>query len=94
MHTNLDAAEGGVNDCLASVLELIDPGPLGGEAGLCRMGTLSAPLMLPDFIRHVSKALNCNGIRYADAGRPVSQVAVGGGAPLLLPAVTLLLPQT
>ena len=58
MHTNLDAAEGGVNDCLASVLELIDPGPLGGEAGLCRMGTLSAPLMLPDFIRHVSKALN------------------------------------
>ena len=80
MHTNLDAAEGGVNDCLASVLELIDPGPLGGEAGLCRMGNLSAPLMLPDFIRHVSKALNCNGIRYADAGRPVYQVAVGGGA--------------
>ena len=29
MHTNLDVAEGGVNDCLAETLKLVDPGPLG-----------------------------------------------------------------
>ena len=49
MHTNLDIAEGGVNDRLAQALELIDPGPLGDPEGLCRMGTLAAPMSLEDF---------------------------------------------
>ncbi|MBR1689575.1 MAG: Nif3-like dinuclear metal center hexameric protein [Oscillibacter sp.] len=80
MHTNLDVAPGGVNDCLAEALELIDPGPLEDGEGLCRMGTLPTPLPLADFVRQVSHSLHCNGVRYADAGRPVSRVAVGGGA--------------
>lgn len=80
MHTNLDLAEGGVNDCLAETLKLVDPGPLGDEDGLCRMGTLAAPMPLADFARFVCKALNCNGVRYADAGKIVHRVAVGGGA--------------
>ena len=80
MHTNLDAAEGGVNDRLAEALELIDPGPLGDPEGLCRVGTLAAPMALADFARFVQKALHANGVRFADAGKPVSKVAVGGGA--------------
>jgi len=80
MHTNLDIAEGGVNDCLAQTLELVDPGPLGDEDGLCRMGSLSEPMPLSEFAKFVCKVLDCNGIRYADAGKMVHRVAVGGGA--------------
>lgn len=80
MHTNLDAAEGGVNDCLAEALELVDPGPLGDEAGLCRMGTLSSPMPVQDFARKVCHALHANGVRYAGPGGLVRRVAVGGGA--------------
>ena len=80
MHTNLDVARGGVNDCLAEALELVDPGPLGDGDGLCRMGTLPAPMPLAEFAAFVRKALGANGVRYADAGKPVCRVAVGGGA--------------
>lgn len=80
MHTNLDVARGGVNDCLAETLKLIDPGPLGDGDGLCRMGTLPAPLPLAEFAAYVCKALKANGVRYADAGKNVYRVAVGGGA--------------
>mgnify|MGYP001028873008 CR=1 FL=1 len=38
MHTNLDIADGGVNDALAAALGLEDPGPLGDPEGLWRMG--------------------------------------------------------
>lgn len=80
MHTNLDAAKGGVNDQLAETLRLIDPGPLGDPEGLCRMGTLESPMPLQDFAAFVCKALGGNGVRFADAGKPVCRVAVGGGA--------------
>ncbi|WP_295579004.1 Nif3-like dinuclear metal center hexameric protein [uncultured Oscillibacter sp.] len=79
MHTNLDVAWGGVNDALAEALRLEDPGPLC-ENGLGRVGTLPQPMALADFARFVSRALGCNGLRYADAGRPVCRVGVGGGA--------------
>ncbi len=80
MHTNLDVAAGGVNDCLVEALRLEDPGPLGDPDGLCRQGRLSAESTLQAFVKHVSKSLGSNGIRYADAGCPVYRVAVGGGA--------------
>ena len=79
MHTNLDVAWAGVNDALADTLGLGDTRPLC-ENGLGRVGELPEPAALFDFVRHVSRALNCNGLRYADAGRPVQRVAVGGGA--------------
>ena len=80
MHTNLDITEGGVNDCLAKALELVDPGPLGDEDGLCRMGALPAPMPLAEFAAFVCKVLDANGVRFADAGKPVRRVAVGGVA--------------
>lgn len=79
MHTNLDVAEGGVNDALLRALRLEDPGPLSGD-GLGRVGRLSAPMSVPDFVALVSNALGCNGVRFVNAGKPVSYVAVGGGA--------------
>lgn len=78
MHTNLDIAQGGVNDRLAKALELVDPGPL--ENGLIRVGTLPQPMPLAEFVRFTAKALGCSGVRYADCGKPVFRVAVGGGA--------------
>lgn len=79
MHTNLDAAEGGVNDCLACTLGLQDTKPLNEEK-IGRIGTLSCEKPLEQFLSDVVKLLNCNGLRYRDGGRPVHRVAVGGGA--------------
>ena len=80
MHTNLDIAPGGVNDALAAALGLEDPGPLGDPEGLCRMGTLASPMPLQEFAKHVCRALQANGVRYAGDSGPVRKVAVGGGA--------------
>ena len=79
MHTNLDIAEGGVNDLLAQALGIQNPERFTGE-GVGRCGWRAEPMALPEFIRLVSRTLGCNGVRYADAGKPVHRVAVGGGA--------------
>ncbi len=79
MHTNLDAAQGGVNDLLAEKLGLTDIEMLNEEK-IGRIGTLKCELPLVDFTRFVIKSLRCNGLRYVDCGKPVSRVAVGGGA--------------
>ena len=79
MHTNLDIAEGGVNDVLAQALGLQKLECFTSER-VCRCGWRAEPMALPEFVRFVSKALDCNGVRYTDAGKPVHRVAVGGGA--------------
>ena len=79
MHTNLDAAEGGVNDVLAEKLGLHDTKPLTDEK-IGRVGTLNCEKPLVEFLQDVIKYLGCNGLRYVDCGRPVHRVAVGGGA--------------
>lgn len=79
MHTNLDAAEGGVNDILAQKLGLRDLKPLTDEK-IGRVGTLKCEIPLVEFTHSVIELLGCNGLRYVDAGRPVHRVAVGGGA--------------
>lgn len=79
MHTNLDIAEGGVNDVLALALGIQEPEHFTGE-GVGRCGWRAEPMALPEFVRLVSKTLHCSGVRYADGGRTVHRVAVGGGA--------------
>ncbi len=87
MHTNLDAAPGGVNDALAARLGLegtvvLHPSgttPVGEPYGIGRVGTI-APCPLPVFVAHVRKKLGCAQLRFSDGGRPVHRVAVGGGA--------------
>lgn len=86
-HTNLDCAPGGVNDRLAQMLDLdnirvIDPmgtDEQGREWGLLRMGDV-ARQPLSEFLATVKTSLGCEGLRYADGGKPVCKVAVGGGA--------------
>jgi len=87
MHTNLDAAVGGVNDVLAEAVGLEDPeilwhvGETGGVPyGLGRVGELSARQAMPAFLAHVKQAVGATGLRYHDAGRPVHRVAVMGGS--------------
>ena len=79
MHTNLDAAQGGVNDLLAQKLGLADV-ELLNEEKIGRVGTLNCELPLVEFTRFVIESLRCNGLRYIDCGKPVHRVAVGGGA--------------
>lgn len=87
-HTNLDAAEGGVNTALARRLGLEDMVPLepmgedekGVPYGVGRVGRLAAPVSLGAFAARTKQALGLEGVRVLDAGRPVHKLAVGGGA--------------
>lgn len=83
-HTNLDCAPGGINDTLAAVLgleniEIIDPKGEEPKYGLLRMGNVPTQ-PLADFLPQVKEKLGCQGLRYVDAGKSVSRVAVGGGS--------------
>lgn len=89
-HTNLDAVAGGVNDALARAVGLTEIEMLqtsgvdenGAPYGIGRVGVLKgkAVVTLADYAAQVKTALQANGVRYVDAGRPVRRVAVGGGA--------------
>ena len=79
MHTNLDAADGGVNDVLAKTLGLEGLSMLNEEK-IGRVGTLKSEKGLEEFLQDVVQYLNCQGLRYRDGGKPVHRVAVGGGA--------------
>ncbi len=79
MHTNLDIAEGGVNDVLINRLGACVTGSLDKD-NCGRIGHLQEPLQLPAFLSSCKEALNANGLRYYDAGRPVFKIAVMGGA--------------
>ena len=79
MHTNLDAAEGGVNDALASALGVEDAVPFEPEH-ILRRGTLREPCDLPGFLALVKERLGCAGLRYVQGKDPVYRVAVGGGS--------------
>ena len=80
-HTNLDAAQGGVNDCLAQLLGLNDvetlPSPSCGS--LLRRGTLPERMTAQAFGALVSERLGSRAA-VADSGWPIRTVAVCGGA--------------
>ena len=86
-HTNLDMAPGGINEVLAQRLALVnirvaDPSGTdaeGREWGLIRMGEVPEQ-PLEHFLNRVKTLLGCEGLRYVDGGKPVKNVAVGGGA--------------
>lgn len=86
-HTNLDCAPGGVNDVLAERLGLADvrvlePSGTDGQGrpyGLLRAGMVREQ-HLSHFLALVKERLGTPTLRYADGGRSVHRVAVGGGA--------------
>ena len=87
MHTNLDAARGGVNDVLAKAAGIDTPEPFvqaekttEGGFSCGRFGYLKKPLTMREYLSFLQNALNANGLRYYDAGRDVSKVSVVGGS--------------
>ncbi|MDR0936064.1 MAG: Nif3-like dinuclear metal center hexameric protein [Oscillospiraceae bacterium] len=79
MHTNLDAAEGGVNTELARLLG-IQGAKTFEDSNIARIGDLPIALSTLDFLPLVKKILNCNGLRYYNAHRLVDHIAVCGGS--------------
>lgn len=80
MHTNLDLAVGGVNDCLANELELLNIQSVVDDEGFSfRMGELKAESSADEFAQYIkSKLGGC--VRYTDGGKPIKTVAVCGGS--------------
>lgn len=88
-HTNLDAVQAGVNDCLALALGLSEIGQLhqdgldgnGEPYGIGRVGMAhQSGLSAGAYAAYVKERLNAASVRFSDGGKPVSKVAVGGGS--------------
>ncbi|MBR5093760.1 MAG: Nif3-like dinuclear metal center hexameric protein [Oscillospiraceae bacterium] len=79
MHTDLDIAEGGVNDVLIRLLGAEPLEALDSE-GCGRIGELPEPMDLAAFLTLCKKRLQAPGLRYVASGRPVWRLAVMGGA--------------
>ncbi len=79
MHTNLDIAEGGVNDVLLRLLGAEPEAALDAE-GCGRIGTLPEPVSMERFLARCQERLSVNGLRYVSSGRTVGRLAVMGGA--------------
>lgn len=87
MHTNLDAAWGGVNDALARAAGLQNVKLLreerrddsGKACGVGRVGELPDEMDFKSYLPYLKERINSGGLRYHDAGRPVKRVAVTGG---------------
>ena len=84
VHTNLDKAVGGVNDCLAEQLELQDV--TISPDGMSRIGTLPEELSPSAFTDYVAEHLNAS-VRVKKGTSPIRTVALcgGAGAELVLP---------
>lgn len=80
-HTNLDLAEGGVNDCLAEVLELSDVQKLWmDDLPQGRIGETKEEFSPKEFAAFVKEKLQARGVTYSENGRRIRKVAVCGGA--------------
>ena len=78
-HTNLDAAEGGVNDTLADLFELQNVSPIPPE-NIGRIGVLASPIKLSALVERCNALLNSRAAYTGDPDRLVSRIAVLGGA--------------
>jgi dinuclear metal center YbgI/SA1388 family protein len=77
-HTRLDKVRGGVNDCLAKLLQLEDVEPFGDD-GLGRIGHIEAETSLEEFAERIKSALGIDRLTASDARNPVYTVALVGG---------------
>ncbi len=87
IHTNLDAASGGVSFVLAETLGVRDVDFLTAfddgdrHVGLGAIGELDESMALDEFLGSVAKSLRAGSLRYAaDPDRAIKRVAVCGGA--------------
>lgn len=90
-HTNLDKADGGMNDILCERIGINDPrtytdnectAPDGKTLdNIGRIGTLDAPTEMADFVDYVRNVLGCRAISYTgDLSDVVSTAAVCSGS--------------
>lgn len=84
-HTNADAVDQGTSGVLAARLGLRDPRPFDGEAGsgIGRVGDLAEPTTLGQLARLLAGVLPSTALGVLGSGdfdRPVSRVAICGGA--------------
>ncbi len=82
VHTPWDAADGGVNDVLATLLGLEDIHKIGPEENgvqMLRAGTLKTPVPAEEFADIVAAALD-TVVRVSSAEKNIQTVAVCGGA--------------
>jgi dinuclear metal center YbgI/SA1388 family protein len=81
-HTNLDAAERGVNTVLAERLGLTHVRTLSEDSAVFgRIGRLGEPMLFTDFAKRVKAALGVPVIRVGGSwDRPISKVALCGGS--------------
>lgn len=94
-HTNLDIAQGGVNDALANAIGLSDCRGLEllneqTGAWLGRISTLPEPLSPEAFAAHVKSCLNAASVKFSAAPRVIRTVALcsGSGADCLDAAIS------
>lgn len=78
LHTRADKVRGGVNDCLARILGLMDVEVFGDDC-LGRIGHLERETSLDEFASHVKSALGIEKLIVSDAYNPVYSVALVGG---------------
>ena len=80
MHTNLDVAEGGVNDCLAEALELSGIESVTDDEGFSfRKGVLKIEMSADEFAAYIKQKLGGN-VRYTDGKKSIKTVSVCGGS--------------
>mgnify|MGYP000851227135 FL=1 len=87
MHTNLDSAEGGINDYLANIFGLSDVRPLGVrdnpalEPGPGRIGSLPAGISLQEFLQLVREKLDAEQLRYVgEEDKIIRTIAICSGS--------------
>ena len=79
MHTNLDAAAGGVNDALCAALGAENLGLLSPENdAMSRLCRFDKPMEFYDCLAHVKASLNANGLRYSGPEKPVQLFGICG----------------
>ena len=81
-HTNLDAAPGGVSDCLAAKLGLTGVAPLGlaeEPAPMARVGRLAAP-SAQALAAFAGEKLGSAGVRFTPCAGSITTVVVCGGS--------------
>lgn len=84
-HTNLDSAQGGMNDWLAERLGMLDVSPLipnkDGVTGFGRIGSLPQPITVAAYAEKIRHLFQVKAVRVIanDLQKPVQKIAVLGG---------------
>ena len=79
MHTNLDMAEGGVNDCLCKVLGLRNIAPVTAEDGFILRGGEIDDISADCFAQKIKTALG-GSVKFVDGGKEIRKVLVCSGS--------------